>query len=81
MFANIAEILTSVDASLEDVVDVTTFLVDMHDFAGYNEVYSQIFGGLDAPPARTTVAVAELPHPHLRIEVKAVARIPSSDEN
>lgn len=76
VFANIAEILGSVGAGLDDIVDVTTFLIDMHDFAGYNETYGEIFGAMQAPPARTTVAVAELPHPHLRIEVKAVARLP-----
>lgn len=75
VFANIAEILASIDAELSDIVDVTTFLVDMHDFAGYNEIYGDVFGAMAAPPARTTVAVAELPHPHLRIEVKVVARV------
>ena len=80
VFANVAEILASVGAGLDDIVDVTTFLVDMHDFAGYNEVYAQIFGEAELPPARTTVAVAELPHPHLRIEVKAVARLRSDAE-
>lgn len=75
VFANIADILATVNAGLDDVVDVTTFLVDMHDFAGYNQVYAEIFGELPSPPARTTVAVRELPHPHLRIEAKAVARI------
>ena len=81
VFANIAEILASVGAELGDIVDVTTFLVDMHDFSGYNEVYGQVFEGVTAPPARTTVAVAELPHPHLRIEVKAVARVSANHED
>lgn len=71
---NIAGILAEVGASLADVVDITTFLVNMNDFGGYNEVYGTYFG-VDGP-ARTTVAVHQLPHPHLLIEIKAVARIP-----
>jgi 2-aminomuconate deaminase len=68
---NIRDILAAAGASLADLVEVSTFLVSMDDFAGYNEVYSEFFGV--AGPARTTVAVAQLPHPHLLIEIKAVA--------
>ena len=71
---NIRDILESVGAGLEDVVEVTTFLVDMADFGGYNAVYGEFFG-FDGP-ARTTVAVHQLPHPQLRIEIKAVAYKP-----
>ena len=69
---NIEAILVATGAALADVVEVSTFLVDMADFAGYNEVYGQFFTAATGP-ARTTVAVRELPHPHLRIEIKAVA--------
>jgi 2-aminomuconate deaminase len=68
---NIRDILASAGASLGDVVEVSTFLVRMADFGGYNEVYSEFFGYQG--PARTTVAVAELPHPQLLIEIRAVA--------
>jgi 2-aminomuconate deaminase len=68
---NIRDILVAAGASLTDVVEVSTFLVSMDDFKGYNEVYGEFFGY--EGPARTTVAVAELPHPHLLIEIKAVA--------
>ena len=71
---NVRDILKSVDARLEDVVEVTTYLVNMNDFAGYNEVYGEFFG--DEAPARTTVAVHQLPHPHLLIEVRAMAHKP-----
>jgi 2-aminomuconate deaminase len=68
---NIRDILASAGATLADVVEVSTYLVSMQDFPGYNEVYGEFFGY--EGPARTTVAVAELPHPHLRIEIKVVA--------
>jgi 2-aminomuconate deaminase len=68
---NIRAILVSAGATLADVVEVSTYLVSMQDFRAYNEVYGEFFGF--EGPARTTVAVAELPHPHLRIEIKVVA--------
>ena len=68
---NIARILEAAGASLSDVVDVTAFLVDIGDFGGYNEAYGEFFG--HDGPARTTVMVHQLPHPHMRIEIKAVA--------
>ena len=71
---NVREILRSVQAGLEDVVEVTSYLVSMNDFAGYNEVYGQYFS--HDGPARTTVAVHQLPHPHLLIEIRAVAYKP-----
>ena len=71
---NIRDILGGVSAQLDDIVEVTTYLVNMNDFGGYNEVYGDYFG-FDGP-ARTTVAVHQLPHPHLLIEIRAVAYKP-----
>ncbi|WP_103071127.1 RidA family protein [Aquimarina sediminis] len=68
---NINDILKEEGANLKDIVDVTSFLVNMNDFGGYNEVYAQYFD-YDGP-TRTTVAVHQLPHPHLLIEIKVVA--------
>jgi 2-aminomuconate deaminase len=68
---NIRDILHKVGAELKDVVELSTFLVNMNDFAGYNEVYGEFFG-YDGP-ARTTVAVHQLPHPHLLIEIRVTA--------
>jgi 2-aminomuconate deaminase len=71
---NIRDILQSAGAQLQDVVEISTYLVNMDDFTGYNEVYAEFFG-YDGP-ARTTVAVHQLPHPHLLIEIKAMAYKP-----
>lgn len=70
---NIDELLQSEGYSLRNVVDITSFLVNMNDFKGYNETYAQFFD--ENGPTRTTVAVHQLPHPHLLIEIKAVAYI------
>jgi len=74
---NIKDYLATEGATLNDVVDITTFLVNMNDFAGYNEVYAQYFTK-ETGPARTTVAVHQLPHPHLVVEIKAMAYKPVS---
>jgi len=71
---NVRDILRSAGAQLEDVVEISTFLVSMNDFGGYNEVYGEYFG--NDGPARTTVAVHQLPHPHLLIEIRALAYRP-----
>lgn len=71
---NVRDILQNAGAQLRDVVEVTTYLVNMNDFAGYNEVYGEYFG-YDGP-ARTTVAVLQLPHPHLLIEIRVMAYKP-----
>ena len=71
---NVRDILASEGATLRDVVEMTTYLVNMNDFAGYNEVYGEFFD-YDGP-ARTTVAVHQLPHPHLLIEIRAMAYKP-----
>jgi 2-aminomuconate deaminase len=71
---NIRDILQSAGAQLQDVVEVSTYLVNMNDFAGYNEVYGEFFGY--EGPARTTVAVHQLPHPHLLIEIRVTAYKP-----
>lgn len=73
---NIRDILASAGAGLRDIVEVQTYLVDMNDFGGYNAVYGEFFA-VDGP-ARTTVAVHQLPHPQLRIEIRAVAYAPVS---
>lgn len=75
---NIRDILHSVGARLEDVVEISTFLVTMNDFGGYNEVYGEFF--TSEGPARTTVAVHQLPHPHLLIEIRATAYKPLHQE-
>jgi len=71
---NIRDLLQSMGAQLQDVVELSTYLVNMDDFAGYNEVYGEFFSY--EGPARTTVAVHQLPHPHLLIEIRATAYKP-----
>ncbi|QIX26114.1 RidA family protein [Nocardioides sp. JQ2195] len=73
---NVRDLLASVGAALDDLVQVTTYLVSMNDFGGYNEVWAEFFDRTG--PTRTTVAVHQLPHPHLLIEIQAVASLSGS---
>lgn len=72
---NIGDFLAEEGATLADVVDVTSFLVNMNDFAGYNQAYAEYFSK-ETGPTRTTVAVHQLPHPDLVVEIKAMAYKP-----
>jgi 2-aminomuconate deaminase len=74
---NIRGLLADVGAELTDLVQVTSYLVSMNDFGGYNEVWAGYFD--ETGPTRTTVAVHQLPHPHLLIEIQAVAHRPGRD--
>ncbi|MBI4575381.1 MAG: hypothetical protein HY722_03860 [Planctomycetes bacterium] len=69
--ANVRTILEASGSSLERVLDVTVFLIDMdRDFAAFNRVYGEHFGAIG--PARTTVAVTALPTP-IAVELKVIA--------
>ena len=71
--ANVKAILEASGASLSDVIDITSFLVDMErDFSGYNEVYAEHFTSIQA--TRTTLAITALPTP-IAVEMKVIARI------
>jgi 2-aminomuconate deaminase len=74
---NIRDILRSGGADLSDLVEVDCFLVSMADFEGFNAVWSEYFD--PSGPTRTTVAVSELPHPLLLIEMKAIAYAPAGE--
>lgn len=77
---NIDKNLKTVRASLKDVVDVSSFLVNMNDFADYNKAYAEFFDK-ETGPTRTTVAVHQLPHPDLVVEIKVIAYKKKSSSN
>ena len=67
---NLKAVLEAGGSALDRVVKATLFLKDMADFAAMNDVYAQYLGS--AKPARSTVAVAELPRGAL-VEIDLVA--------
>ena len=67
---NLKAVLSAAGSSLERVVKTTVFLKNISDFAAMNEVYGQYLG--DVKPARSTVAVADLPRGAL-VEIDLIA--------
>ena len=67
---NLTAVLEAAGSSLSNVVKTTVFLTSMSNFTAMNEVYATYFG--DEPPARSTIAVAELPK-GAQVEIEAIA--------
>jgi 2-iminobutanoate/2-iminopropanoate deaminase len=67
---NLKGVLEASGSSLDRVVKATVFLKNIADFAAMNEVYAEYLG--DAKPARSTVAVADIPRGAL-VEIDLVA--------
>ncbi len=74
-FAQIGAILAEHGCGFDDVVKVTTFLVDAADMSGIKAARSKVF--VNRQPAATSVAVAALARPGLLVEIEAVAAIPA----
>jgi 2-iminobutanoate/2-iminopropanoate deaminase len=74
VFRNMRSILQAAGSDLQHVLRCGVFLVDMRDFEKMNAVYAKVFGA--HRPARTTVQVAALPDPKLRVEIDAIAYRP-----
>ncbi|MDR0689453.1 MAG: RidA family protein [Spirochaetaceae bacterium] len=68
---NLKAVLEAAGSDLLRVVKTTCFLADMNDFSAFNEVYAKYF---TEKPARSTVAVRELPRKVL-VEIEAVAEV------
>lgn len=75
VFENLRLVLAAGGCGFEDVVKVTIFLTDVDDRASINPVRQEVFG--ETRPASTLVEVSRLAVPGARIEVEAVAVIPS----
>jgi 2-iminobutanoate/2-iminopropanoate deaminase len=69
---NLQMVLNSAGSSLKSVIKTTVFLTHMSDFQAMNAIYTSYFGS--PAPARSTVAVAELPRKAL-VEIECVALV------
>lgn len=74
VFRNLRSILEARGSGLRYILRCGVFLVDMKEFAKMNAVYERMMEG--NKPARTTVQVASLPEPGLRVEIDAIAYRP-----
>lgn len=75
--ANLRSVLAAAGSGLERVVKATVFLSDMSDFATVNEVYAR--GMIEPFPARSTVAVKQLPAGAL-VEIEVIALAGGDDQ-
>jgi 2-iminobutanoate/2-iminopropanoate deaminase len=75
VFANMRAVLDEAGCRFEDVVKVTVYLTDVDDRPKINPVRQEVFG--DARPASTLVEVSRLAVPGAKVEIDAVALIPS----
>lgn len=70
VLTNLKNVLEAADSALDLVLKTTVYLKDMNDFAQMNAIYAGFFPA--GPPARSTVAAAELPKGAL-VEIDVIA--------
>lgn len=75
-FENLKAALESVGASVEDIVKINNYLVDMSHIAIFRELRDQYFN-MASPPASTTVAISQLARPGALFEIEAIAVLPA----
>jgi reactive intermediate/imine deaminase len=74
VMARVRAVVEAAGATMEDVVKITAFLVNLDDYPAYNKVRGENF--TSNPPASSSVIVASLVRPEFLVEVEAVAHIP-----
>jgi enamine deaminase RidA (YjgF/YER057c/UK114 family) len=76
VFRNLATALGAAGASMADVVKLTVFLTTMSDLPEFRVVRDE-FVDTERPPASSLVQVSGLVNPAFRIEIEALATLPS----
>ena len=77
IFERMARVLGKHGASLSDIVKTTAFLADLADYDGFNRARVEIFMECEEPPASTAVGAGSLLGTGTRVEIEAVAFLPS----
>ena len=75
-FENLGFALASVGATFANVVKINNYLTDMAHIGIFREV-RDAFLNMKAPPASTTVAIANLARPGALFEIEAIAVLPA----
>ena len=68
---NIKTALAAANATLDDIVKITTFTTDIDEFFKHVDIRAEYFG--KALPASTAVEVRRLSHPDFLVEIEVVA--------
>jgi 2-iminobutanoate/2-iminopropanoate deaminase len=68
---NLRGVLVAGGSGLDMVLKVTVYMADSREFEAMNDVYKEFFPA--DSPCRSTVGVAALGKPEMRVEIEAVA--------
>ncbi len=79
VFANLRAVLAEGGATMDDVVKILVFLVDVKDFPAFSAARAEAFAG--KVPASSVVGTPALAHPDLLVEVEAIAVVGSGAES
>jgi 2-iminobutanoate/2-iminopropanoate deaminase len=77
-FENIHSILKAAGGDWKSMLKLNIYLTDMKQQNILNEISARIFGSAN-PPARTLVAVPELAHPDMMLEIEGIAAVPAAN--
>jgi 2-iminobutanoate/2-iminopropanoate deaminase len=77
VFERISGVPAKHGASLSDIVKTTSFLADLADYDGFNRVRVETFMDCKEPPASTAVGAGSLLGSGTRVEIEAVAFVPT----
>jgi enamine deaminase RidA (YjgF/YER057c/UK114 family) len=80
IFQRMEQLLAEYGAGLADVIKITTFLTDMREYDGYNQIRNQVFSKFASPPASTSVGITLL-NPETRVEVEAIAVLQGTNQS
>lgn len=78
MLANLKVVLEQAGSRLSHVLKITLFMTDMRDFSKINEAVNEAFP--ESPPARSSIAVAELPR-GAKVVIEAIAAVADNKEH
>lgn len=79
VFENLRQVLVAAGCSFDDIIDVTSFHVDMFThFDAFSAAKQRVFP--EPPfPNWTAIGAATLADPDLLLEIKVIARVPQAD--
>ena len=77
VYANLATALEAAGSGLAHVVKLTVYLTDLDDLGAFRTVRDE-YQDPEHPPACSLVKVAGLVHPDFRVEIDALAVVPSA---
>lgn len=76
VFENLSHILEAAEGTMNDVVRVDIFLMNMDQFELVNQIYKTWLGDVDVLPVRQTIEVSKLPK-SASLEVSCIAHVNS----